>query len=187
MDTGYGLVKSDGADLWVADGLWVTRVRASDGKQMGKWTGAGSLTAVLAAMGKVFITTQGVPFGGLYEIDPTQAPGTFATVTQALGPAAAGIAFDGQRIWTANFGGTGSVSIVSLNPVNVTTVAGFSGSLVGIIYDGANIWVTSLGNGTLNKLDSNGNIIQSVLVGSGPQYPAFDGTNIWVPNTSPTP
>ena len=184
VDTGFGLIKSDGADLWVADGgLTVTRVRASDGKKLGEWTGAGNLTAVLAAMGKVFITSQGEPFGGLYEIDPTQAPGPFTPVTTALGGSPTGIAFDGQRIWTANFGGGGSVSIVSLNPVSVTTVAGFGSALVGIIYDGANMWVTDLGNNTINKLDSNGNILQSAVVGSGPQYPAFDGTNIWVPNT----
>lgn len=184
INTGFGLIKSDGADLWVADGhLTVTRVRASDSKKLGEWTGAGNLTAVLAAMGKVFITSQGEPFGGLYEIDPTQAPGSFTPVTTALGGSPAGIAFDGQRIWTANFGGGGSVSIVSLNPVSVTTVAGFGSSLVGIIYDGANMWVTNLGNNTISKLDSNGHILQSALVGSGPQYPAFDGTNIWVPNT----
>lgn len=29
----------------------------------------------------------------------------------------------------------------------------------------------------------NGNIIQTAVVDSGPQYPAFDGTNIWVPNS----
>ncbi len=51
---------------------------------------------------------------------------------------------------------------------------------VGVFYDGENIWVTDVG--ALLKLDSNGAILQTVVVGSSPQYPVFDGTNIWVPN-----
>jgi DNA-binding beta-propeller fold protein YncE len=34
----------------------------------------------------------------------------------------------------------------------------------------------------LRKLDSSGGIMLSVDVGSFPLFPAFDGTNIWVPN-----
>ena len=34
----------------------------------------------------------------------------------------------------------------------------------------------------LHKLDSAGNILATVSTGNGPYYPAFDGTNIWVPN-----
>jgi hypothetical protein len=33
----------------------------------------------------------------------------------------------------------------------------------------------------LKKLDSNGVVLQSVFAGS-PEFPAFDGTNIWVPD-----
>ncbi len=31
------------------------------------------------------------------------------------------------------------------------------------------------------KLDVNGTVLQTVTVGTGPQYPVFDGANIWVP------
>ena len=34
----------------------------------------------------------------------------------------------------------------------------------------------------LRKLDSSGAIVQSVPVGLHPQFPVFDGSNIWVPN-----
>ena len=48
------------------------------------------------------------------------------------------------------------------------------------------MWVTDFGTigipGKLLKLNSNGAIIQTVTVGNGPLSPAFDGTNIWVPN-----
>ncbi len=67
-------------------------------------------------------------------------------------------------------------------PWAVTTVTtGFSHP-AGVIYDGANIWVTENNAGTLLKLSSAGVILQTVTVGTNPEYPAFDGTNIWVPN-----
>jgi hypothetical protein len=51
----------------------------------------------------------------------------------------------------------------------------------GILYDGSNIWITDQG-GSLRKLDSNGAVLQTVTVGTSPNFPVFDGTNIWVPN-----
>jgi len=178
------LVKSDGADLWVANLITgtVSRVRASDGKLLETWTGASSATGVLVAMGRVFVTGQTFP-GSLYMIDPTQAAGAVTTVVSSLGASPLEMAFDGSRIWTANQ--NGSVSIVTPGPTlpwAVTTImTGFS-TPVGILYDGTNIWVTNHGPGTLLKLDSNGSILQTVTVGMMPDFPSFDGTNIWVPN-----
>jgi hypothetical protein len=73
---------------------------------------------------------------------------------------------------------------VTLNPVSVNTVTAGFNSPTGMLFDGANIWVTDRGPipGNLLKLDSNGNIIQTVPVGDTPGFPVFDGTNIWVPN-----
>jgi hypothetical protein len=50
-------VRSDGADLWVANfiGNSVSRVRASDGKRLETWSGATQANGILVAMGKVFI------------------------------------------------------------------------------------------------------------------------------------
>ncbi len=169
-------VQSDGADLWVVgngDGV-VFRVRASDGKLLGVWTGATSATGVLCAEGKVFITGE-----ALYQIDPAQPQGPVATVTSSFGSNPFTLAFDGQRVWTTN---TGSVSIVTLSPVGVTTAsAGFTVP-AGILFDGSNIWVTDDGDDSIKRLDSNGNIILSVNTGARPRFPAFDGTNLWVPN-----
>lgn len=177
-------VQTDGADLWVSSPSdnTVSRVRASDGKLLGTWTGATSAIGVLCAIGKVFVTGEDTP-PKLYSIDPMLAPGAVTVVSNSLGTSPEGIAFDGQRIWTANLGG--SVSIITLNPTSVTNVvAGFT-SPQGVIYDGANIWVTDNIAGTvdkLRKLDSMGNILLSVDVGNTPRRPVFDGTNIWVPH-----
>lgn len=180
------LLKSDGADLWVANSgsSTVSRVRASDGRLLETWTGATGAEGVLAAMGKVFVA--GDMPSALYQIDPTQAPGPVTTVTGGLAEGPRGIAFDGQRIWIAHIGtgspNTGSVSIITVNPLNVTNVSSGFNRLVGILYDGTNIWVTDTGDNTLKKLNSSGAILMSVPLGDNPRFPAFDGTNIWVPN-----
>jgi hypothetical protein len=187
-------VESDGTDLWVAHqgSGTVSRVRASDGKLLGTWTGASNATGVLVARGKIFVIGAEDP-GELYQIDPTQPAGA-VTLIAYIGLYPTGIAYDGQHIWTANIGyppsdhTTGSVSRVTLNPSSAPTVTNFSTGFAqpfGIIYDGANIWVTDQANGVLAKLDSSGNVVVSYPVG-GPQSPAFDGTNIWVPNGSNT-
>lgn len=174
--------QSDGRDVWVACFDTVARIRASDGKLIDTWTGANSASAVLCAMGKVFITGDTAP-GKLYEIDPTQPAGAVTTLTNNLGNHPTGIAYDGSKIWTANNGG--SVSIVTTNPIGVTTQVAGLHEAKGIVYDGSNMWVTDNIAGSvdkLRKLDSNGNVLLSVDVGDFPRYPAFDGTNIWVPN-----
>ncbi len=178
------LVKSDGADLWVANfgSGDVSCVRSSDGKVLESWKGATQAVGVLVAMGKIFATGDLQP-GRLYMIDPSQPAGAVTTVASNLGGFPEEVAFDGSRIWTANF--EGSVSIVTPGPNlpwPVTTVTtGFS-RLGGILYDGANIWVTDRGAGALLKLDSDGAILQAVPVGTSPLFPVFDGANIWVPN-----
>jgi S-layer family protein len=180
VGSGTYLVQSDGADLWVANyGGTVSRVRASDGRLLETWTGATAAHAVLCAMGKVFIAGETNP-GSLYQIDPSQAAGAVTTVSTSLGAFPRAIAFDGQRIWTANAGG--SVSIITLNPTTVTTVTTGFAALEGIIYDGTNIWVTENFDDSIKKLNSQGTILQSVSVGLDPHHPVFDGTNIWVPN-----
>jgi len=176
------LVQSDGADLWVANTTsnTVSRVRASDGQLLETWTGATNASGVLVAQGQVFVTGRAIITSGtLYVIDPTQPAGTVSTVSTALGGGARQIAYDGQRVWTANLAG---VSIVALNPTVVTNVStGFSHPS-GILFDGANIWVTDSGDNKLKQLDSTGNVLLSVAVDVGPTLPVFDGTNIWVPN-----
>ena len=130
-------VEFDGTDLWVANfnSGTVTRIRPSDGKVLDTWTGATFPINLVPAMGRIFVIGETNP-GRLYMIDPTQPAGAVTNLTSNLGVSPNGIAFDGSRIWTAN---SGSVSIVSLNPVSVTTIStGFSFP-IGMIYDGSHI------------------------------------------------
>ena len=184
------LLKSDGADIWVASegsGLGkVSRVRASDGALLQTWTGAGDAYGVLVAFGSVIVTGEVNP-GKLYRIDPTQAPGAVTVVATNLGNDPGAMTFDGSRIWTANQGGTGSVSIITPGaslPWTVTTVTTGFAVPWGPVFDGTNVWVTNHTAGTLLKLDAAGAILQTVTVGTFPDFPAFDGSNIWVPNAA---
>ncbi|HET9794124.1 MAG TPA: hypothetical protein VFS34_06645 [Thermoanaerobaculia bacterium] len=188
------LLKSDGADVWVANrnGGTVSRVRGSDGTKLEDWTGATSACGVLIALGRVFVTGDIPPNGmnqpqpgKLYMIDPAAPAGPVIPVTSALASFPCGIAFDGSKIWTASSGGGGQpsgVSIVTPGTWSVATVTtGFS-ELSGIIFDGSHIWVADFGAAKLFKLDANGAILQTVTVGTEPANPAFDGHNLWVPN-----
>jgi len=184
VDSNPEFAKSDGADVWVTSDQSVARVRASDGKLLGTWTASSQLSDPLViALGRV-LTTGLVTPGRLYVIDPTLPPGAATIVASNLGPQTEGIAFDGARVWTSNHGPPGSVSIVTPGaaiPWTVTTVTtGFS-SPIGALYDGANVWVA---DGSLKKLDASGAVVQTVSVGGTARYPAFDGTNIWSPNSN---
>ena len=175
---------SDGFDVWVPNGLSnsVSRVRAEDGSLLQTWTGAGTASAALFALGNVFVTGDIIP-GQLYRINPRQAAGAVTTVASNLGRYPNQLSFDGGRIWTANFGG--SVSIVTPGdsiPWTVTTVTAGFGTPVGALFDGSNVWVTDSAGGTLMKLNSSAAVLQTVTVGSSPELPIFDGANIWVPN-----
>ena len=182
-------LKSDGADVWVAvqGGTGsVARVRASDGKLLQTWTGTSDAFGVLVAAGSVIVTGNQTP-GRLYRIDPAQAPGAATVVATNLGGGPEAITFDGSRVWTTNLDGNGSVSIVTPGasvPWTVTTVTTGFARPWGPVFDGTNIWVTNHDTGNLLKLDAAGAILQTVTVGTFPDFPAFDGSNIWVPNAA---
>jgi hypothetical protein len=179
---------ADGKSIWTATNGNVVQVQASTGKILGTWTNATNSQAVQVGAGKVFATGNlpSAP-GALYVIDPTQPAGAVTLAAANIGGNPQALAFDGSRIWSANFN-PGSVSIVSLQPTTpypVTTVTAGFGTLSGILYDGTNIWVTdpTTDPGKLHRLDSAGNVLQSVAVGASPRGAVFDGANIWVPNT----
>lgn len=194
-------VKSDGADLWVANKQpsttgTVSRVRASDGKLLGTWTIGGFPVDLLVARGRIYVVAyvppppSGPPDpqpGRLFNIDPTQAPGAATLLTSELGNNPRGIAYDGSRIWTANASNISIYKFICVPGSCVTTVTtGFS-TLEGILYDGSHIWVTDhdfTGDGAaLKKLNADGSVAMSLLMGNSPRRPIFDGTNIWVPNS----
>jgi len=136
------------------------------------------------ARGQIFVTGVATP-GLLFRIDPRVTFNIASAVLEAndLGGTPQGIAYDGSRIWTANF--SGSVSIRSFaGPGSTTTITAEYVAPIGILYDGTHIWVTDQGDGQLKKVNSIGLVVGRVAVGSQPMHPVFDGMNIWVPNAA---
>jgi hypothetical protein len=181
------LVESDGEDIWTAlegDDA-VTRMQASSGRELQLWSGATNAYGVVVARGKVYITGNTNP-GRLYSLNPRASNNTASAEFEAndLGAFPRGIAYDGLRVWTANFGGSVSMRTfgAQVGQGSTTTVSTGFVAPVGILYDGANIWVSDPGDDQLKKLNVNGSIALSVAVGSDPFFPIFDGMNIWVPN-----
>jgi hypothetical protein len=177
-------VRSDGTDLWVSDiGGTVTRVRGADGASAGTWSGAVNASAVLVAMGKIFVSGLDTT-GKLYRIDPGLPPGAVTTLATNLGLGPLGLAFDGTKVWSANGGGA-SVSIITpaaSPPWPVTTVSSGFSYPVAALFDGNNVWVADQVAGTLLKLNGSGGVLLTVTVGLGLTTPVFDGTNLWAPN-----
>jgi len=139
----------------------------------------------------VFAAGEVLDNGKLYSLDPTLPAGFLTEVASGLGGGSRGIAFDGDRIWTANYlpYGAGSVSIITPGPSLPWTATTITTGFVrpwGILFDGSHIWVTDSATGKLLKLDRDGSVLQTVTIGAtaGPAQPAFDGTNIWVPNSN---
>ncbi len=187
-------VKSDGRDLWVATSnptsKAVVRVSASDGAVLGGWTIPIVNVAedVLVAMGRVFACNGLATFDNLYMLDPSQAPGSMTLVAQTPNGNCGGqshLAFDGDKIWMSN--GCGPIRIFDPSNWSVQNVTlGPNIFPIKIIYDGSNMWVADNAF-TIYRLDSNGNIIQAVPLGTGTDYNTgmmFDGTNIWVGRTN---
>jgi S-layer family protein len=180
-------VQSDGADLWVANiqhGT-VSRVRASDGKLLGEWTGARGASQVLVAMGRVFVTG----LFDLYMIDPNEPPGPLTPVTTSTPlSSAGGIAFDGARLWITD-PNSNVINIVTPSdsfPWPTTTLTGFNIPKLAL-FDGTNIWVTNVVSLSpdifeLVKIVPPGIIVARVPIGGFFYSLTFDGTNIWVPN-----
>ena len=183
VGTTPALLKSDGADIWVANfgAGTVDRVRASGTRVQG-WPNAPGASGILAAMGKIFVTERTAP-GALAMIDPTQTDGTTPPIVATVGDHPFGIAFDGARIWTTDQqAGVSIVTPGATTPWSVTTVTTGFNDPIGIVFDGSHIWVADALANSLLELDANGAIIQTVGVGGQPGFPAFDGHNIWVPN-----
>ena len=187
LDASVGQPCADGSDIWVPSlSGAVSRIRASDGRLLETWTVSGG-NAALCAMGRVFVATFD---SKLFMIDPSQPPGAATLLTSNLGKGPQSLAFDGNRIWTANPVGEcacdpyppGSISIVTPGSWSVQTVTYGTQYPFGIVFDGINIWVTDVAGGALLRLDSSGAIAQTITTGSAPRFPVFDGANIWVPN-----
>lgn len=105
------------------------------------------------------------------------------TVTVGANPA--NMAFDGANVWVMN-SGSNSVSIIQAVTGTVTSHALSSCNFPwGAIFDGAHVWTSCHFDNTIEELDSSGNLIGTpILAGSFPSFMAYDGSSVWVSDTT---
>ncbi len=100
--------------------------------------------------------------------------GNTVPITFPVGSQPYGIAFDGQNIWVASFGGT----ITELRANDGAVLGSFSTGVepYGVTFDGANIWVSNVASGNVTKLRaSDGKNLGTFSIGPNPGWMAFDG------------
>jgi hypothetical protein len=189
-DSGPQLVCCDGNSLWVAweDSSTVSRHSLNgDYDQIKRWTGAFKAYGIVSDGHTAWMTSFYGGTGSLYRVFPNSS--TAEPQANNLPPNPAGIACDGESVWTANFGisgSQGSISRFTFGGVLTSYFTGFDRPL-GILFDGENLWVTDpggSGNARLKRVNpANGAVTLDIeLPGMGSGFPVFDGTNVWVPN-----
>jgi len=172
-------VAFDGVNIWVANNGSVTKLRASDGTNLGTFAVGTNPNGVAFDGANIWVANTGSNNVTKLRASDGANLGSFT-----VGTAPFGVAFDGANIWIAN---SGSDNVTKLRASDGACVGTCTFSVGpnpnGVAFDGANIWVATSGN--VAKLRaSDGAFLGGFPVGSGPFRVAFDGTNIWVTNAS---
>ena len=104
------------------------------------------------------------------------------------------LTFDGDHVWAANWRegtiskisqDTGEVARFSAGPLPYDIVRDALGPLVyGLEFDGTDVWTANSADGTVSRMNLEGEVVATYPVGAGSGRLAFDGTSIWVTNTS---
>jgi Collagen triple helix repeat (20 copies) len=174
-DTPVGIA-FDRANIWVANASsgTVTKLRASDGTNLGTFTVGSSVRAVAFDGANMWVSHGADGLTKLRASDGANL-GTFT-----MGGSPGRMAFDGAHIWVVVGSG---VTKVRASDGGILGTFPLSGGAFGVAFDGAFMWVVNPLINTVTKLRaSDGSMIGSFGVGASPRGVAFDGANIWVTN-----
>ena len=73
-----------------------------------------------------------------------------------------------DKIYFTNWG-TNDVKVLNLFNYKIESSIQTGSMPEGIIVDGSNLWVANSGSSTLNKIDINSHLVETIEVGDGPQ------------------
>jgi hypothetical protein len=177
--------RADGERIWVGNGPVVNSIEATTGEVQALVEGipTSNLAGIVVASGMIYAVDAFTSH--VVSIVPKWASPFWSGLSPGVVPYHPNnLTFDGDNIWTANYD-DGTIAIISISAglpnIPGTVVGGFAHP-IDVLFDGQQVWMTDYGLNTLNRLNSDGSIAQSVSVGVSPGYMAFDGANIWVPN-----
>ncbi len=170
----------DGENVWVANQSDLTKLRTSDGANLGTFPFNGDSPQGIAFDGaNIWVNSDGAQSLQLTKLRASDGAilGTFLLGGQ-IDAEPGEIVFDGTNIWTANktSRSSGEVNKVRASDGVVIDTFPFFGPF-GIAFDGANVWVTSFEGVTKLRASDGANLGQFSLSSLGI---AFDGSNMWV-------
>jgi hypothetical protein len=154
VGTGPSGVAFDGSSIWVANAGSdnVTKLRASDGTNLGTFAAGDGPTAVAFDGRNVWIANSGQLRDGLTKLRASDgvALGTFGGGSHTK-PSA--LAFDGSRIWLVRFAAGVNTDADGYQASDGVAVGHFDvgNGPSGVAFDGTGIWVTNFGDGTVSK------------------------------------
>ena len=176
-------VAFDGSNIWVANAISsnVTKLRASDGANLGKFSVGSYPQAVTFDGANIWVAN-----GDANNVTKLRASDGANLGTFAVGTGPGATAFDGSSIWVANAISNTVTKLRASDGACVGTCTfAVASEPYGVAFDGVNVWVTNYGSNTVTKLRaSDGTNLGSFSVGAGPVGVAFDGANVWVANNS---
>jgi hypothetical protein len=168
----------DGSNIWVANSSSVTKLRASDGANLGTFPAGSSPRAV--AFDGANIWAANLNSDNVTKLRASDGA-NLGTFPAGDGPQA--VAFDGANIWVANQLTNDVTKLRASDGENLGAFA-VGTSPFGVAFDGANIWVANFSGNVTKLRASDGACVGTCTfpAGSGPRAVAFDGANIWVAN-----
>jgi hypothetical protein len=171
----------DGENMWIVNQSDLTKLRASDGTNLGTFTFGGESAQGIAFDGaNIWVNNKGTQGLQLTKLRANDGAilGTFLITSDAIDFIEGEILFDGAYIWAANRFTRSSGEVSKVRASDGAVVARFSFlDPFGLAFDGANIWVTTFDAVTKLRASDGANLGQFSVNARGI---AFDGSQMWV-------
>jgi DNA-binding beta-propeller fold protein YncE len=183
----------DGTYIWMTNGELtenVRKMRASDGQDVGVFSVGPGTGGILFDGANIWVTVvgDGLHKGTLVKMRPSDGA---VLGTSQTGFSPWSLAFDGANVWVTNLGGANVTKIRASDGAVLGTFNVPGNDPISLAFDGANIWVVNQlssnfnQDSTLTKMRaSDGVVLATFPVPTTPDAVMFDGTSIWLTDTS---
>lgn len=172
----------DGTNIWVSNFLGdsVTKLRASDGTVLGTFAVVNSPRGIAYDGANIWVANR--VSDSLTKLRPSD--GTVLRTVRGVGTPQR-LAFDGANIWASD--GSNNVTAVRARHGKILGIfpVGDNHQTTGIAVGGGLVWTASYTFNTLEVLSKHSGAHRgTIAVGQAPEGVYFDGTSIWVANSS---